>query len=43
MSAARLYEVAQTLALGDFLILGRGEEMSGGRARKPCYPDAMEA
>src|SRR5258705_4668897 len=32
VSAARLYEVAQTLSLGDFLFLGRGEEMSGGRA-----------
>ena len=43
VSAARLYEVAQTLALGDFLILGRGEEMSGGRAKKALLSDAMEA
>jgi ribonuclease-3 len=43
VSAARLYEVARTLALGDFLILGRGEEMSGGRAKKALLSDAMEA
>ena len=43
VSAARLYEVAQTLALGDFLFLGRGEEMSGGRAKKALLADAMEA
>ena len=43
VSAARLYEVAQTLALGDFLFLGRGEEMSGGRAKKALLSDAMEA
>ena len=43
VSAARLHEVAQTLALGDFLFLGRGEEMSGGRAKKALLADAMEA
>src|SRR5437868_6660055 len=43
VSAARLYEVAQSLALGDFLFLGRGEEMSGGRAKKALLSDAMEA
>jgi len=43
VSAARLYEVAQTLALGDFLFLGRGEEMSGGRSKKALLSDAMEA
>jgi ribonuclease-3 len=43
VSAARLYEVAQSLALGDFLFLGRGEEMSGGRAKKALLADAMEA
>jgi ribonuclease III len=43
VSSARLYEVAQTLALGDFLFLGRGEEMSGGRAKKALLADAMEA
>jgi ribonuclease-3 len=29
VSAARLYQVAQDLNLGEFLLLGRGEEMSG--------------
>ena len=43
VSAARLYEVAQSLTLGDFLFLGRGEEMSGGRAKKALLADAMEA
>jgi len=43
VSSARLFEVAQTLALGDFLFLGRGEEMSGGRTKKALLADAMEA
>lgn len=43
VSAARLYEVAQSLSLGDYLFLGRGEEMSGGRAKKALLSDAMEA
>lgn len=43
VSAMRLYEVAQSLSLGDFLFLGRGEEMSGGRAKKALLSDAMEA
>jgi ribonuclease-3 len=43
VSAARLYEVAQNLSLGDFLFLGRGEEMSGGRTKKALLSDAMEA
>jgi ribonuclease III len=43
VSAARLYEVAQTLTLGDYLFLGRGEEMSGGRSKKALLADAMEA
>ncbi len=43
VSAARLHEVAQSLSLGDFLFLGRGEEMSGGRSKKALLADAMEA
>jgi ribonuclease-3 len=31
------------LSLGDFLFLGRGEEMTGGRAKKALLSDAMEA
>jgi ribonuclease III len=43
VSAAWLYEVAQQLNLGDFLILGRGEEMSGGREKRALLSDALEA
>ncbi len=43
VSAARLHEVAQELHLGDYLRLGRGEEMSGGRAKKALLSDAVEA
>lgn len=43
VSAARLHEVAQELKLGEFLILGRGEEMSGGREKKALLSDAVEA
>ena len=43
VSAAHLYRVAQELKLGEFLILGRGEELSGGRAKKALLSDAVEA
>ena len=43
VSAAHLYAVAQNLQLGDHLRLGRGEEMSGGRAKKALLSDAVEA
>ena len=43
VSAAHLFEVAQSLGLGDFLFLGRGEEMSGGREKKALLADAVEA
>ncbi len=43
VSAARLHEVAQELVLGEFLYLGRGEEMSGGRNKKALLSDAVEA
>lgn len=43
VSAARLHEVAQELGLGEFLFLGRGEEMSGGRTKKALLSDAVEA
>jgi ribonuclease-3 len=43
VSAAHLYAVAQNLQLGDFLLLGRGEEMSGGREKKALLSDAVEA
>ncbi|HEX5432268.1 MAG TPA: ribonuclease III [Bryobacteraceae bacterium] len=43
VSAARLHEVALGLDLGEFLFLGRGEEMSGGRGKKALLSDAVEA
>src|ERR1700693_1439846 len=43
VSAAWLHEAAQGLRLGKYLELGRGEEMSGGRAKKTLLVDALEA
>jgi ribonuclease-3 len=43
VSAAWLHEVAQELNLGDHLLLGRGEEMSGGREKRALLSDALEA
>jgi ribonuclease-3 len=43
VSAAHLHGVARRLDLGDFLELGRGEEMSGGRGKKTLLVDALEA
>jgi ribonuclease-3 len=43
VSAAWLYEVAQELNLGEYLLLGRGEEMSGGREKRALLSDAVEA
>ena len=38
-----LWEVAETLALGVSLRLGRGEELSGGRKRHSILADCVEA
>ncbi|MBI1886741.1 MAG: ribonuclease III [Chloroflexi bacterium] len=38
-----LADVAQRLSLGDYLILGRGEELSGGRERPSNLAGALEA
>ncbi len=38
-----LYETGLVLGIGDVLLLGRGEEMSGGRMRKSLIADAVEA
>lgn len=38
-----LVEVAQELGLGDYLRLGKGEELSGGRHRPSIQADAVEA
>jgi ribonuclease III len=38
-----LAEMARALALGELLRLGRGEELTGGRAKASLLADAMEA
>lgn len=38
-----LLNVAKTINLGDYLLLGKGEEMSGGRKRKSILADTVEA
>ena len=38
-----LAELARTLHLGDYLLLGHGEEMSGGRDRQTNLEDVFEA
>ena len=43
VSAAHLHGVARRLNLGDYLELGRSEEMGGGRGKKRFLVDALEA
>jgi len=43
VSANHLFTVAQRLGLGQHMLLGRGEEMSGGREKKALVGDAIEA
>ncbi|MGB9605646.1 MAG: ribonuclease III family protein, partial [Bryobacteraceae bacterium] len=43
VSAPHLARVAQKLGLGEYLLLGRGEEMSGGREKAGLLADALEA
>jgi len=43
VSASHLHAVAAQLRLGDYLLLGRGEEMSGGREKKALLANAVEA
>jgi ribonuclease-3 len=43
VSAAHLHVCAVALGLGEYLILGRGEERNGGRKRPNLLSDAMEA
>jgi ribonuclease III len=38
-----LYQVAQRLRLGDYLLLGRGEEQSGGGAKPSILANTVEA
>ena len=43
VSATHLHRVAQRLGIGEFLHLGRSEEMSGGRQKKMLLANAVEA
>lgn len=43
VSAARLHQVALSIGLGEYLFLGRGEELSGGREKRTLLADAVEA
>lgn len=43
VSAAHLLSTAQAIDLGEYLLLGRGEEMSGGRGKKALLANAVEA
>jgi ribonuclease III len=43
VSATHLFSVAEHLDLGRFLLLGRGEEKSGGRNKRALLVDAVEA
>jgi ribonuclease-3 len=43
VSAASLARLAEKLGLGDFLILGRGEEKTGGRRKAAIIADCYEA
>jgi ribonuclease-3 len=43
VSSVALAEVAQELGVGDHVLLGKGEEQSGGRLKPSILADAMEA
>jgi ribonuclease-3 len=43
VNARVLAEVAQELALGEFLLLGKGEDAAGGREKQSILADAFEA
>jgi len=43
VSASNLHAIAKKIGLGDYLLLGRGEELSGGRVKRGLLADAMEA
>lgn len=43
VSATHLHRVAERLEIGRYLLLGRGEDRSGGRAKKGLLADALEA
>ncbi len=43
VSADKLHEVALALGLGEHLLLGRGEEMNGGRTKRALLANSVEA
>jgi len=43
VNSVALAAVAEGLGVGDHLLLGKGEELSGGRAKPSILADAMEA
>ncbi|MDH5750961.1 MAG: ribonuclease III [Deltaproteobacteria bacterium] len=43
VSETGLAEVARSVELGSFLLIGRGEELSGGREKDSILSDALEA
>jgi ribonuclease-3 len=43
VSASHLYRVGAALDLGSHLLLGRGEELSGGRGKRALLANAVEA
>lgn len=43
VNSVALAEVAESLDVGDHLLLGKGEELSGGRQKPSILADAMEA
>ena len=43
MSTASLAELAEQLGLGEHMILGRGEEKTGGRRKQALLADTCEA
>jgi len=43
VNMSALADVARTLGLGDVVLLGRGEELSGGRDKSSILADALEA
>jgi ribonuclease-3 len=43
VSSTHLHSCALEIGLGEYVLLGKGEELSGGRERKSLLADAMEA
>ena len=43
VSEKTLVQVAQALMIDDFLLIGKGEEMSGGRSKSAILSDVLEA